>query len=471
MSDAFDALDDEIAEGARSPVSGVTSALEAGRSLTPAEARRTVFELPAYLYVQMAWFVAFGLQMVIFPYLLKNKLDVSGTMLGAAQMALSLPSVIFILIGGVVAERADGRTLLILFHLLAAAPAGLLAWAVGTDNLNYWLMIIYAVGMGTIGAFMMPARDAILNEVIDRRSMAGSKVTLQQGVAFATIAQFAAQIIGLILGGMATTWGADLLMVALAISVASGAIAAIGLAKGRMVRTGRSGVGAILGDIGDGLKTVKQDPVLLSMVLVMFGVGVFVIGAFLVVLPIINDDVYNMDSGGLRNIFVTFWAGAFVSSVVLSSLKDIQRPGRLQILALLVGGSSILVLVQPVPYLPFLGLVFIWGLCSGVSITMSRSIVQKAAPKDKLARVLSIYQLGFMGGAPLGAAIMGVLADKIGPHLVAVVPALGLITIVLGVAFFTPIWRMRPPKDAPLSTEIQPEPKAAPEGPDAAADG
>ena len=65
---------------------------------------------------------------------------------------------------------------------------------------------------------------------------------------------------------------------------------------------------------------------------------------------------------------------------------------------------------------------FVWGLAAGISIMMSRTIVQAAAPPHLLARVLSIYQLGFMGGAPLGAALMGVVADAAGPQLVILVP-------------------------------------------------
>ena len=442
MSDAFDALDDEVAEGARSPVSGVTTALNAGEALSAKDRRRTIVELPAYLLVQMSWFMAFGLQTVIFPYLLKNRLDVSGTLLGAAQMALSLPAVIFILIGGVMAERASGRSLLVLFHALAMIPAALLAFAIGEDKLTYWLMIAYAVGMGTVGAFMMPARDATLNEVINRRARAGSNITLQQGVAFATIAQFAAQIAGLALGGMATSWGAERLLVIQAIAVSFGAVAAIFLARGQIVRTGNKGANGVLKDISDGLSTVRSDPVLLSMVASMFGVGLFVIGAFLVVLPIVNADIYQMNSGGLRNIFVIFWAGAFVSSVIMSTIKQVHRPGRLLTISFFVGAACIYVLVLKLPYLTFLSIVFIWGLCAGVSITMSRSIVQKAAPAHRLARVLSVYQLGFMGGAPLGAAGMGLLVDFTGPHLVALAPATGLLSLVVIMVLFTPLWRM-----------------------------
>ena len=442
MNDAFDALDDEVAHGARSPVSGVAAALGAGEALTTKDKRRVVFELPAYLYVQMAWFLGFGLQMVIFPYLLKNRLEVSGTLLGAAQMALSLPSVVFILIGGVVAERTSGRMLLILFHSLAALPAAFLSLAIGADQLTYWLMLAYAVAMGTVGAFMMPARDAILNEIVARRQQVGSSVTLQQGVAFATLAQFAAQIAGLSLGGMATSWGVEPLLYLQGGAIATGAIAAFFLTKGKMARADNTKEKGVFGDILDGLVTVRSDPLLSSMVIAMFGVGIFVIGAFLVVLPIINADVYGLNSGGLRNIFVTFWAGAFVSSVALSLAKTIARPGRLQMMSFAIGATCVLIMWFSLDYYAFLFIVFIWGLCAGVSITMSRTIVQNAAPPAQLARVLSIYQLGFMGGAPLGAAMMGVLTDAVGPRNVALVPGLGLLTLVLVMLICSPIWRI-----------------------------
>jgi predicted MFS family arabinose efflux permease len=193
------------------------------------------------------------------------------------------------------------------------------------------------------------------------------------------------------------------------------------------------------------MRCVRSNPILLSMVASMFGVGVFVIGAFLVILPIINADVYEFESGGLRNIFVTFWAGAFCSSIAMSRFRNLRRPGRILLLAQFIGSAGILLLINRVPYPAFITLVFVWGLAAGVSIMMSRSIVQAAAPPHLLARVLSIYQLGFMGGAPLGAALMGVIADAAGPQFVILVPSIGMLAMIAWMFFFTPLWRLRTP--------------------------
>ncbi|MFM1891720.1 MAG: hypothetical protein RLZ44_797, partial [Pseudomonadota bacterium] len=204
-----DDMAEQASESVTSPVSGVSEAIGAGASLLASathwrakQIRREVkIELPAYLAVQCSWFMAFGLQLVLFPYLItgRDHLHMDGLALGLANMALSLPSVIFLLLGGVVAERADGRRLLVVLHLLAATPALMLSQFVDRGELTYAAMIFYALAIGTIGAFMMPARDSIVNEVVERRMRVGSGVTLQLGVTLATMAQFLAQIAGLIL--------------------------------------------------------------------------------------------------------------------------------------------------------------------------------------------------------------------------------------------------------------------------------
>ena len=457
----------------RSPVSGLDSATNAGASVeitardifSRRTHRRVRSELPAYLMIQCSWFTAFGLQMVLFPYLITNRLGLNGTELGLANMALSAPSVIFLLIGGVIAERASGKYLLTLLHLMAAVPAAILAIIVATGNLAYGYMIIYGIAMGTVGAFMMPARDSIINEVVDRRARVGSGVTLQQGVAFATIAQFAAQIAGLILGGYADeltrmpSWLGGFtigpipsweLLVFQAIIVGLGAGFALFLARGRKFKSERNGLGAAFGDIKEGFQVVVADGKLWAMTVLMFGVGIFVIGSFLVVLPIINRDLYGLSSDGIRDMFVTFWLGAFVSSVTLSLFRAIKRPGRLLLTAQLLGSLAILIMLAKPPHWIFLVIVFVWGLAAGISIATSRSIVQDAAPKNHLSRVLSIYQLGFMAGAPFGAAVMGWLIDFFPdqPQRVAVVPALGMTLLIGWMVVRTPIWNMKHIADA-----------------------
>ena len=91
VSKEFDRLDEEVMEGARSPLSGMDSAMAAGNAFGRRIFKHVSRELPAYLIVQSCWFMAFGLQMVLFPYLITNKLGLDGAELGLANMALAAP--------------------------------------------------------------------------------------------------------------------------------------------------------------------------------------------------------------------------------------------------------------------------------------------------------------------------------------------------------------------------------------------
>ncbi|MEL6257690.1 MAG: MFS transporter [Pseudomonadota bacterium] len=465
MPDTLQSTDDT--SPSRSPVSGVDSAAQAGRSFwqeaQAGHVRRTRrgvrTEFPAYLSVQTAWFMAFGMQVVLYPHLITNRLQLNGTELGIAQLALAAPSVVFLLFGGVLAERASGKTLLFIFHLLASLPALGLGYAMTAGVLNYPMVVAYGLGLGIVGAFMMPARDAVLNEVVGRRSRIGSGVTLQQAVAFSVLAQFAAQIIGILIAGYADRaplflagWVDDadsvvihswMLMLVQGGILAAGAIFALSLARGRRVRTGRNGIGAAFGDIAEGFRAVNAKPELWAMTILMFGVGVLVIGSFLTVLPIINREEYNGGSDGLREMFLSFWIGAFISSVAMSAIKKVKRPGQVLLISQLAGSAVIVVFFFKVPWVAFLSAIFVGGLSAGVSITMSRAIVQDAAPRDQLARVLSIYQLGFMAGTPIGAAVMGALTDVVGHNWIAAFPVTGMALLIAWVLLKTPIWTMR----------------------------
>jgi hypothetical protein len=93
----------------------------------------------------------------------------------------------------------------------------------------------------------------------------------------------------------------------------------------------------------------------------------------------------------------------------------------------------------------------IWGLAAGVAISMSRTIVQGAANQQYLGRVLAVYSMGFMGGAPIGSAIVGFAASELGPTTAALIPATGLALAAIALAMLTPLWRHVSAPREPLS--------------------
>ena len=102
--------------------------------------------------------------------------------------------------GGLLADRFDQRKILIGFHVIAAIPAAGLALLMYLDLLSYWALIGYALMMGTVGAFIQPARDGMLNRV------AGDQ--LQRTVTVTMGLTFGAQIFGFAAASFADSIGA-----------------------------------------------------------------------------------------------------------------------------------------------------------------------------------------------------------------------------------------------------------------------
>jgi predicted MFS family arabinose efflux permease len=96
-----------------------------------------------------------------------------------------------------------------------------------------------------------------------------------------------------------------------------------------------------------------------------------------------------------------------------------------------------------------LALLFLWGASAGVIMAEGRTIVQMAAPASHRSRILALYQLGIMGGAPLGAPVIGAIARTWGPTAAMWVAAGCMSCVVALVATRSSVWRDEARADRP----------------------
>jgi MFS family permease len=393
--------------------------------------RPAVRAFPWYLAGVSSWFVSSGMQTIVFPWLVTVVLHESAARVGVAQMSLMAPAIFLMLLGGAVADRADCRRLLVRGHLVAAVPPLLLGVVIARGGLTYGGLIVYALAVGTAGAFVMPARDAMLTRVA-----AGG---LGRAVAVMTAIQFAAQLVGIAVGGSAGAIGAPALLLLQAAVLAFGGIAALRLPAAPPV------VGAAtrsrLHAMGDGLRAAAGSPILVPVLIANLAVGVLYVGAFLVILPLIVRDVYGGGSVELSLVSLGFWGGTIGSTLVQIRLGTLRRPGRAIVVALFLGAGVLAAMTWPIPFPAFVGLCLVWGLGAGVVMTQARTLVQSAAPETHRARILSLFQLGLMGGAPVGALLIGYLAALTGPRGAAVYPAGCMLLVLAGLLRRSRLWR------------------------------
>jgi predicted MFS family arabinose efflux permease len=354
--------------------------------------------------------------------------------LGLVQLSLMGPSILFMLWGGAVADHGDSRRQLLVCHALAALPPLGLAVLVLRGDLGFTAMIVYGLATGTVSAFAIPARDGLLQRV--------TSLPLPRAVAMATGGQYLCQLVGIALATSADAVGAAPLLAMQAVLMAAGGIAIWRLApQPPLARPGDASGG--LAALWDGIRVARRSAQIWPVLVLLFAVGLFYGATFMVVIPIAVRDVYGGGSVRLALVNFVFWSGIITSSFTMMRL-GVRRRGRSIIVALCCGVAVLLAISLLLPFPVLLVLIFCWGVGAGVTMTQGRTIVQMAAPPSHRGRTLALFQLGFMGGAPIGAPIIGAIAN--GWHLSGTmwVAAGCMLCVTLLVAGCSTIWRQEP---------------------------
>lgn len=379
-----------------------------------------------------SWFGAWGMQQVLFSWIVVGELAADAEWVGIAQTSTMLPSTFLLLAGGAVADRFDPRRLLALLHVVAAVPVIGLAFASAGGFLSLGVLIAYGLVIGTVQAFTMPARDTLLSRV------AGAD--MMHAVTTMTAVQFGCQATGALVAGFARITGSSVMLGIQSLIFLVGAAMQRGVpaAPPRAAPAGRVSAGEIL----EGLRIVRRTENLWAPATLVVAVGVFFIGPYLVVFPLLVRDAYGLGVDALALVLMLFPVGTIVGSLVLRA-RGVGRKGTAALLALLVGAGVEAVIGAGVSYPVLIALTLIWGLGGAVFINCSRTLFQEATPGAERGRVLAVYQLGFMGGAPIGTMLAGFSVAALGLHgtLLAAAGAMTALVIVMATLTGTP--RMR----------------------------
>jgi MFS family permease len=393
---------------------------------------RSVF--PVYLMGLASWFVPLGIQMVLFPWLVAVVLHMDAFAVGVAQAALMAPSLLFLPLGGLVADRGNPRRLLLGYHMLYAAPPLALALMLTIGDLSYPLLIAYGIVAGAIGAFAIPTRDALLPLV--------APGALPRAVALATALQFFGQLLGIACASAADRFGAVPLLLLHGSLVLAGCFAVRLLPDPPPHPPAKHA--SFWRGIADGVSAAARSDQIWPVLLLNFGVGIFYVGPFMAVLPLAVRDTYGGGALELAYVNLAFWAATILASMALVGLaRRFTLRGRLIGAAVTTGGAVLIALSTLPPFPVFVALSFVWGIGAGITMTQSRTVVQIVAPPTHRARLMSLFQLGLSGGGPIGAFISGGICALWGLHVAMLLPALMMLLLIAVVLVRSRLWTMR----------------------------
>jgi MFS family permease len=386
---------------------------------------------PWYIAGVATWFGAFGMQQVLFSWLVVGELHAEARWVGVAQSASMIPSFLLILLGGALADRHDRRGLLIRLHLVATALALGLVAVVAGGALSLPFLIAYALAIGSTSAFVMPARDALLSEVAGANMM--------RAVTTMTLVQWGAQASGAFVGGSARWIGTVPALGLLAATYLAGAPT-----LARLARSGPRAPHAALrlSDLWIGVREVLRSPVLRPVALLVTAVGAVFVGPMMVVFPLLIRDHYGGDVAELGLLQMCFPVGTILGSLTLLARGGVRRKGRAQIASLVAGCACLGVVGIGLPLWGTLLAVVCWGTAAAVFMNSGRTVFQEQAPPAVRGKVLSVYMLGFMGASGLvGAPVSGLLAGWIGPLATCLAASGSMLVLVAVVRAATEIRR------------------------------
>jgi MFS family permease len=394
---------------------------------------RSIFA--SYLFGLGCWFVPLGVQMVLFPWLVAVVLRMDAFAVGLAQAALMAPGLLFLPLGGSVADRGNPRRLLLAYHLVYATPPLVLALVLWLGGLSYPLLIVYGIAAGAIGAFAIPTRDALL-------PLVAGKGGLPRAVALVTALQFGGQLVGIACASTADRFGAPALLLLNAGLLLIGTLGVVRLPDPPSHPPAKHA--SFWRSIVEGVAEAARSDQVWPVLLLNFGVGLFYVGPFMAVLPLAVRDNYGGGAVELSYVNLAFWAATIVASIALVGLaRRVTLRGRLTALAVTAGGFVLLGLATLPPFPVFLALIFVWGIGAGITMTQSRTVVQIMAPPTHRARLMSLFQLGLGGGGPIGAFIAGTICSLWGLRAAMLLPAIAMLMLIAVVLVGSRLWTMR----------------------------
>ncbi|GAB3588891.1 MFS transporter [Hymenobacter daeguensis] len=346
-------------------------------------------------------------------------------MLGVSVFATLFPSAVFSLLGGVVSDRYNRYRVLLLTQVLSMAQALLLTLAVYFKQDAVWEIIALSAVLGVINAFDVPARQALVYDLVDDKQDLPNAVAMNSTMLNLTkllgpaVAGFAIEHLGAV-----ACFGLN----ALSFVAVIGSVLALRLPEYvARVRTKN-----IMGELAEGFHYVKDTPAI-RFLITMLGITGLLVLPFTNLMPVYAKDIFHGTATTFGLLDGAIGLGGLVAALYLAALKPSQDLNRVLMVNMFVFGTG-LVLFAYTPWfwlaLPFL-VVGAFGMMS--QTTISITLLQTLMAPAMRGRVISIYVLVYTASVPLGSLLVGAVSERIGVQ--PTVLAEGLLALLIALLY------------------------------------
>jgi len=342
--------------------------------------------------------------------------------LGYVAFASGIPTWIFMLYAGVIADRFPRRTILTITQTTMMVLAFILAALTFLGWVQPWHIVLLAFGLGVANAFDAPARHAFVLEMVEPHDLTNA-IALNSAM-FNTATSIGPAAAGIVYALVGPAWcfvvnGLSFIAV----------IAALQMMKLKPLAE-RPRRTSTLSELKEGLDYVVNHRLVRTLVSLVMVVSLFGM-AFATLIPAWAVKILhgNAETNGLLQS--ARGVGALFGALLIAALGRSRFRGRILSVGSFIFPAFLIVFSflrwLPLSLLALAGvgasLIFIFNLCN--------SFVQTLTPDSLRGRVMAIYSLTFFGSIPIGGLWAGFAAQHLGPPTAIVIGAL----VMFGFAF------------------------------------
>ncbi len=353
--------------------------------------------------------------------------------LAYVTISFMLPTVLFSLWGGVLADRLQKKRLIIGGQALNCLATLVMAWVILSERVTFWDFILFGFFNGTVLALSMPARQAYVPELVPERLILAATSLNTSGWNLTRIIgpAFAGLLIAIIAGGdKESHFGVGVVYLMIA---ALYFISAVTMVFVRQPSRVNDQTGKPWAEVADAFVYVWQRPAVFG--LIILSVLPFLFGMPLnTLLPAFNEDVLSGGPDDLGFLTSMMGAGAIVGSLVTASLGGMSRKGLWIVLTCVLWGAA--VIGFGASYSLWLALVMIVavGFMSSANMSLNRGLLQMKVDAHMRGRILSIDMMSH-GLMPLGVVPISFIAERYGVHAALIASGIAFIGLTLLAAF------------------------------------
>ncbi|MEB9438820.1 MFS transporter [Bacillus cereus] len=354
--------------------------------------------------------------------------------LGVVFVALSVPRLIFMIVGGAVADKFPKKNIMFYSNIIRAILVStILTWFIVGD-VTLYTFALFALFFGLADAFFWSADGSILPELVE-------KSRLTQANSLTQMTNQASVILGPVLGGILikfTNYETIFSITILLLIVAAILVQKIQFTMPEQKDTDKG----MFTSIKEGILYVKESPFLSTFLICSAFLNLFLIGPMQVGFPLFVKNVLHGDSLHFSYLEASVGGGMAIGAVIVG-LKNInRRRGLFCIIMMLLSGIFFLA----INFSTVLWQALLAGMFYGITIAMAivplMAMIQSTVKEEMMGRVMSLLMLSSMGFIPLSYAFTS-LALAMGIPIVTVMKsgAIAVIVFVLFVAIRVPVVR------------------------------